>query len=200
MGRIVLEDRDSVILGLAQATVIPGEGDDGFYRGVFDPTRFAGGGITTNALTEPILAGPIPVPGISPAYREPEAADFIAAIPQETGLQSGDTAILVEARGWGMRADGNVDEASGPSDWSTLGWFEVSGIVTEPRWNPSATQGLPSDVSLPPDNLDTLRGFAPLTGYGFVQIRLTFYLTTSATPLTPGPYVDRMVIRFGYDQ
>lgn len=200
MGRIAMEDRDSVIVGLATALVVPSEGSDGFYRGVFDPSRFSGGGLSTEALTQPFLAGPIPIPGITPTYREPVQADFVASIPQQAGLLTGDTGILVEARGWLMNTEGTVDESAGPTEWSTVGSLADSGTESEPRWLSAVTEGIPSDISLAPDNPGVLLGLAPLKGYGFVQIRLTFFLPSSATPLTPGPYIDSFTLRFDYDQ
>jgi hypothetical protein len=200
VGRIVLEDVDAVIEGLATASVTPGVGVDGFFSGPFDPTRFSGGGVSTEALTQPILAGPIPFAGLSPAFLEPESSDIVAGIPQVASRGPGATGILVEARGWSMTVDGDVDAVAGPSAWATVGSYEDSGTPAVPTWKPAATRGIPADITLPPDNPGTLLGLGPLAGYAYLQVRLTLYLPATATPLTPGPYVDRLSIRFTYDQ
>ena len=200
LGRIVLEDGDSVITGFSDASVIPGEGADGFYRGQFDPERFSGGGLNTEALTLPLLAGPIPVPGISPAYQELVTSDIVAGIPQAASRGLGATGILVEARGWQMTTEGEIDEAQGPTEWSTLGSFADSGIPNMPTWKPADTDGIPMDIVLGPDNPGINLGTADLVGFAYIQVRLTFYLPITATPLTAGPYVDRLTLPFTYDQ
>ena len=47
---------------------------EGFYRGVFDATRFQGGGLTPEALTEVLFVGPL-----NPSYVNPVQGDFVAA-------------------------------------------------------------------------------------------------------------------------
>lgn len=200
MGRIVLESGTTTVTGLQDASVTPGMGTDGFYLGMFDPTRFSGGGVSTEALTQPILAGPVPIPGVSPAYLEPVASDFVAGIPMAGSRGQGATGILVEARGWQMTVDGVIDETTGPSTWTTLGSFADSGAPSVPTWKPALSKGIPADIVLAPDNPGTLVGVAHLKGYAYVQVRLTFYLPETASPLTAGPYVDSLTLRFTYDQ
>ncbi len=67
VGRIVMEDGDSIITGQGAAvTLVPNEGDPGFSRGIFDATRFQGGGLTPEVLSDVFFAGPA-----NPVYTVP---------------------------------------------------------------------------------------------------------------------------------
>ena len=174
VGRIVFEDGDSVISGMQEATVIPGEGQEGFYRGPFDPSRFQGGGVTPEALTELIWMGPL-----APIYQDPVPADFVLGAPAGNTQGPGSIVIEIEAQGFPVRPDGtaNLDAATG---FQTVGWYTDSGIPTAPYWQ-------------------KISGLAWLSGYEFLQFRFKFHLSNTAGPLDPGPFIDRWVIHVGSD-
>jgi hypothetical protein len=194
VGRLVFEDADSVITGFAGATVIPNEGSPaGFYRGVFDPSRFQGGGLTPQATTLVMDVGPT-----FPKYEEPTqdyggVQDFIAGIPAVSSRGVGATSIFIEAQGFPVRPDGTPNLTS-PSGWKHVGYFTDSGAETFPTWS----AGTPLDVDLPPDG--TPGGLSSLNDMEFVQFRITFFLKPGVGPFDRGPYIDDWTLRFCYDQ
>jgi hypothetical protein len=191
-GRVVMEDGDSVISGLAAATVAPTEGQAGFYRGSFDASRFKGGGLTPEARSELFATG-----AFNPTYMTPIPADFVAGVPVGTSLGTGKTAILIEAQGYQMKPDATPDLASG-TGWYTVGHFTDSGVDNAPNWvtvQPSATQ-LPA--GLPDGNLGF--GISHMNGCEFLQLRITIYLPASIGPFDAGPFLDDWAINFTYDQ
>lgn len=196
LGRIVLEDGDSIITGLAGATVIPGEGSTGFYRGPFDATRFQGGGLTPQGVTVPFSAGPFNPAYLTPVQNYGVATDFLAGIPVTGTRGIGLTSILVEARGFEILPDGTADLGSA-TGWFTVGHFRDSGTPAQPTWF-AGQQPPPADVLPPGDNVGV--GIANLDGCEFLQVRITFYLPSGAKPADAGPFVDNWIIRFTYDQ
>ncbi|MFV1958128.1 MAG: hypothetical protein ACC662_01815, partial [Planctomycetota bacterium] len=192
VGRIVLEDGDSVVTGLSKASVTPGEGNRGFYRGSFDPTRFADAPDAV-ALTQPFFLGPL-----EPVLLDPVPSDFVAGVPAVSAVGHGHTAILLEARGLPIRADGLPDTAAA-TGWVTVGYFEDISAPTAPRWVAS-TQ--PPDMTPAADNtgvgLATLN--LPAGGSPYLQVRLTFRLADDVGPSDPGPWLDHWGIRFDYDR
>ena len=191
-GRIVLEDGDSIIAGLGSAAVSPSEGDDGFYRGVFDASRFKGGGLTPEARSEIFAAG-----AFNPSYETPIPSDFVAGVPVGTSLGTGKTAILIEAQGFQMKPDSTPDLGSA-TGWMTVGQFIDSGVDSAPTWSatqPSAAQ-LPGGV--PADNAGV--GIGNLDGCEFLQLRITIYLPASIGPFDAGPFLDDWTIRYTSDQ
>ncbi len=188
-GRIVLEDADSTIEGMSGATLAPGEGTDGFYRDVFDPTRFQGGGTMPYAQTEIFAVGPL-----NPNFSNPVAADFKARIPVIASNGAGATSIFIDARGFNIKPDGTPDLA-GATPWHTVGYFRDSGVEAEPLWTGNAN---PGDVMLPVGNAGgTINN---LDGREFIQIRVTFYLPATMGPSDPGPVLDDWMIRYVTDQ
>ncbi|MDJ0522214.1 MAG: Ig-like domain-containing protein [Planctomycetota bacterium] len=202
-GRIALEDFDSVIAGLSSANVTPGEGQVGFYRGIFDPGRFQGGGLEPKAVTELIPIGNYA--GFNPTFLEPEQTyggqtDFRVGIPIAGSPGAGVTALFVEARGYQMRPDGTADQASA-TGWVSIGYFRDSGVETSPLW----FAGHPGDVAVAPDNTGGAGGFTELNGlngggHEFIQLRMTMRLPGSVGPFDPGAYLDDWLIRFEHDQ
>jgi hypothetical protein len=190
VGRIVLEDGDSVITGFAGAALTPTEGATGFYRGVFDPSRFQGGGLRPVAITELIDVGPF-----SPSYVPPVAADFVAGIPASASRGSGNTSIFIEAEGFAANPDGTP--AAVGTGWKSVGYFVDSGSELVPTWVPNATPP-PGDVTILPGNGGG--SIVDLDGNEFVRLRITFFLPSTVGPFDPGPYIDRWTLRFSYDQ
>lgn len=192
-GRIVLEDADSVIIGLGGATVVPGDGTAGFYRGVFDATRFQGGGIRPFLVSEKFDIGPY-----APQFLAPLAADFIAGVPVEAARGVGATAMFIEAEGFLALPDGTP--AATGTGWRTIGRFVDSGAVTAPNW---LVNSVPPDVAglggILPGNVAP-GGIHQLNDHQFVRIRITFFLKSGMGPFDPGPYIDRWSINFTYDQ
>ncbi len=187
LGRIVLETGDSLVTGFSTATMIPSEGQDGFYRGPFDPTRFQGGGLEPVLLTGLMLLGPVTPPSFIPNA----AGDFVQDIPAPSSLGPGQTSMLLELQGYPMLPDGTPDMAS-PTGWYTVGYF--ASTVTGSTWFPEAN---PGDVVVPPDNLGA--GIANLDGSQYVQARIHFWLPAGISPTQPGPWLDSWTIRFQYD-
>jgi hypothetical protein len=185
-GRIVLEDADSVISGLASATMAPAEGDPGFYRGVFDIDRFVGGGLRTTALSDLFVVG-----AFNPTFHDPASNDFIAGIPT-VAAEAGATQIVVEAQGFQMLADGAPDMASS-TGWRTVGHFQATPDPDNPSWVLGQTP-LRS-----PENVDPW-GITHLDGCEYIQIRFSFILREGVGLEDPGPFVDRWTIRFDHDQ
>ncbi len=209
IGRLVMEDADSVIAGQGAATLAPSEGGPGFFRGLFDATRFQGGGLRPQALSDVFAVGPM-----NPVFRDPVQnpgvqQDFVAGIPTPGAPGIGSTALLIEARGYQMRADGTADPAS-RTDWFSVGSFRDTGIENLPAWQ----LGHPGDIVVPADNaLDAaspeghsgsgfgaLNGIEPGDGFEFLQLRITVYLPTSVGPFDPGAFLDHWSIRFDHDQ
>lgn len=196
-GRICLENRNSVITNLGAAMVVPGEGNAGFYRGIFDPTRFQGGGLSPSAVTEVFAVGPFNPVYLVPVQSYGGTEDFVAGIPAATSPGAGKTAILIEVQGFQMLPDATPQPGSA-TGWYTVGHFTDAGVDSLPAWHattPNASQ-LPQGV--PADNVGT--GIANIAGSEFVQIRITFFLGGTSGATDPGPFVDRWRIRFTHNQ
>jgi hypothetical protein len=193
-GRIVMEDGDSVITGLGAATLVPNEGDTGFYRGVFDAGRFKGGGLEPAAVTAVFLAGSISPKYVNPVQSYGTSEDFVAGVPVQSSRGVGNTSILIEARGYPLRSDGTVDMTAG-TGWYSVGYFRDSGVEERPTWIGAAS---PGDVTLPSGNVGA--GITNLDFHAYLQVRVTFFLPTGIGPFDPGPYLDRWNLHFTYDQ
>ena len=115
---------------------MPGEGADGFVRGVFDPTRFVGGATRSEATTLPIPLGSILRPGLV-TLSSLVAEDFLAGIPTKAVLGSGEGSIVVELQGFLATSDGEVDTTT-PTGWYTVGYFANSGAEEAPLWSADA--------------------------------------------------------------
>jgi hypothetical protein len=189
MGRIVLEDADSLVVGLGAGNVSPGEGSPGFFRGTFDATRFQGGGLSPAAVSQPFYVGPW-----NPTYLTPTPADFVAGVPAVSTRGPGSTAILVEARAYPTLVDGSPDLAA-QTGWYTLGHFRDSGIPDAPSW---MSNQQPVDVPIPSDNAGV--GIANMHGRPWFQFRVTFFLPPGIQTTDPGPFIDRWSLCFNYDQ
>lgn len=191
-GRIVLEDGDSVIPGLANALLSPGEGTKGFYRGIFDPLRFVEvpNGV---AVTEPFFLGPFALVLI-----EPVQGDFIAGAPAASAPGVGVTIMLLEACGFPVLSDGSPD-LSASTGWYTIGFFSDTGQPTAPRWTAGSQ---PPDFTPPPDNVGAGIGNLnlPVGGSPYIQVRVTFRMAAGVGPAAPGPFLDRWSIFFDYNQ
>jgi hypothetical protein len=200
-GRIAMEDGNSVISGLSGASVTPGEGDPGFYRSVFDATRFQGGGTTPWATTAVFAVGPL-----NPEYIEPVQAyggqeDFVVGVPTGSSPGTGKTAIYVEARGYQMLSDGEPDFSGDPgtsTGWYSVGYFTDTTIDSQPAWNFGHPPLADIGGSLPTGNVG--EGFVNLNTYEYVQLRFTIYLNSGLGATDPGPYLDLWTIRFESDQ
>lgn len=188
-GRIVLEDGDSVITGIATATVIPGEGQDGFYRNTFDAARFEGGARSSRAVTGLVLLGPL----ASAEFVTPVVEDFDAGAPTAGSPPAGETAILVEAQGHPLLPDGTAGTPA--TGWITIGYCRSTGTPSALVW---VSGSYPPDVGPPTDTAGV--GIHQLDGSGYVQVRLTFYVSAAAMPADPGPFLERWRLRFRHDQ
>ena len=192
LGRIVMEDSDSVISGYPTATVVPSEGQDGFYRGTFEASRFQGGGLNATAVTGVMFLGPIS----PPFYATPVLSDFVIGIPATANRGIGQTSMLVEAQGYPLRADGTPDLNAG-SGWYTVGYFAPG--VAGPAWSAGVQPPPDADFQVPPtDNVGV--GIQNLNGLGYLQLRINFYMPDTITATEPGPYMDRWAVRFSCDQ
>jgi hypothetical protein len=129
-------------------------------------------------------------------YLSPAQADFVAGLPAGAVRPSPGTCILVEGQGFPILADGSADLASGTGFW-TIGHFRDSGNPAAPAWFPDVNPP-PADVLPPPDNNGP--GIVNLNGTVYIQLRITFYLSTTLSPTDPGPFIDRMTLRFTHDQ
>ncbi|MDJ0520809.1 MAG: Ig-like domain-containing protein [Planctomycetota bacterium] len=192
-GRLVLEDGDSIISGQGSASLSPVEGQQGFYRGVFDASRFAGGGLRPVALSEPILVG-----AFDPEFKDPEQVyggqtDFRAGIPVLAAGAPGDTRMLIEARGFELLRNG-TPSAAPTVGWHTVGYFTTSGQDTMPDWH----TGQVAPALRPLDNVGD--GISNLNGSEYIQIRITFFLPTGFGALDAGSYIDDWLIRYESDQ
>ncbi len=204
LGRVVLEDSDSVITGLNSASVTPNAGSaGGFHRDFFDPSRFKGGGLRPVVVSQIIDAGPAAptylVPAqdyINPPQPAPSAQrlDFVCGVPQASSLGLNRTAIFVEAQGYDANPDGTVKTISA-TGWKTVGYFKDSGNETTPTWVPSA---IPGDVTIVSGN--TGGTIASVNGKTFIQFRITFFLKQGTGPFDPGAYLDRWDLYFQYNQ
>ncbi len=194
VGRIVMEDSDSVIVGIGGATVTPADGATGFYRGLFDATRFKGGGIRPFMVSQIMDMGPF-----APNYVTAAAADFIAGIPVISSRGVGKTSIFIEAEGYLANPDGSASTTG--TGWRNVGYFVDSGAETAPNFFANASPP-PADVApaggLLPGNLGgTIQS---LNGNEFMRMRITFFLPTTVGPFDPGPYIDRWTLNFTFDQ
>lgn len=193
-GRLVMEDGDSVILNIGTAVTSPVEGDNGFNRGIFDPSRFKGGGLEPQVMSDVFLVGPT-----DPQFVNPLVTDFVASIPTGAERPPNGTAIFIEARGFDQKADGTADltgmTLTVPA-WRTVGYFKHSGVGSAPTWVANGTN--PGDVAIPTGN--SVGTIANLNGKEFLQLRVTFYLPNTAGPFDPGPILDDWIIRFTSNQ
>ncbi len=204
LGRIAIEDSDSVIAGIGSATLIPGEGAPaGFYRGPFDATRFQGGGLQPVVISSLIDTGPVSPQFIAPDQTyagTPVAApgtprvDFAAGIPLIASRGVGKTGILLEVQGFAALPDGTASSVG--TGWRAIGYFKDSGAETFPTW----TLGLPPPADVPAPSDSAGIGFGALNGRQFVQFRITFYLKSGMGPFDAGPYLDRWDFYYSYDQ
>jgi hypothetical protein len=201
MGRIALEDSNSIITGIAGASVTPGDGSAGFYRGVFDSTRFQGGGLNPSATSEVFAVGPFNPTFLDPVQTYPTPTDFLAGAPSAAVSGPGKTVMLIEIKGYQMLPDGSVDMTgviAPPTPWHTVGYFKDSGIENQPTW----VMGQPplADIggSLPLGNTGVL-GISHVNTCEYIQIRVTMYLSTAVGPTDPGHYLDRWTIHFTSD-
>jgi hypothetical protein len=200
-GNLCLEDGDSLVTGMATATLVPAEGAPGFYRGVFDAARFQSGGLTPQVLTEILFMGPT-----NPSYQAPVVADFPvtltgpgagsgAGIPSVASKGLGSTGILIEARGFPILPDGTPDLTAATAFY-TVGYFKDSGQENAPTWVQGA---FPADIG--PRAADNGGdGIANLDGRSFLQVRITFYLPSTVGPFDPGPFLNHWNLRFTSDQ
>lgn len=188
-GRVVLEDSDSIITGLETAIVVPGEGQDGFYRNVFDASRFEGGARATVAVSAPALLGTL----AAADFVTPVLEDFDAGAPVDGSPAAGNTAIRVEAQGYPLLPDGSVGTPG--TGWYTVGYFRSTGVPDAMTWVPGSN---PPDVAPPADSAGA--GIQHLNGSGFVQVRVTFYVGVGAAPSDPGPFLARWRLGFQHDQ
>jgi hypothetical protein len=194
VGRLVFEDSDSVIEGYAGSTIVPGETSSaGFYRGLFDASRFQGGGLTPQLVTGIMDIGPTFPTFLDPVQTYGGQEDFKAAIPAVASRGVGQTSILIEVQGFSVNSDGTPDLTS-PTGWKRVGYFTDSGAESFPTWN----LGTPLDVTLPPGSGPG--GFPAVNSNEFIQFRITFYLKDNVGPFDPGPFVDDWTIHFCYDQ
>ena len=191
-GRIVMETNNGIVTGLGAASVIPTEGATGFYRGAFDATRFQGGGLEPQALSDVFALGPF-----NPVFQVPVPGDFTVGVPTGSSTGTGMTAMLIEAQGFQMKPDATPDLGSG-TGWYTIGHFVDSGVDSAPTWFTTAPSGAQLPGGVPGDNVGT--GINNLDTNEFIQLRITMYLNAGIGPFDPGAYLDTWVINFTSDQ
>jgi hypothetical protein len=210
VGRLTLEDADSVIEGYAGATVIPLDGQPGFYRGPFDSTRFKGGGSKPFMVSQLIDMGPanpiylpanqtynvvpVPAPGVP-------RQDFIANIPAIASRGVGKTSIFVEVQGYSANADGTANLLT-PTGWKSVGYFTDSGSAPFPNWTvdaaPPVADVAPLGGILSGNNGN---GVGLINGRQFMQMRITFFLNAATMgPFDAGPSIDQWELNFSYNQ
>jgi hypothetical protein len=199
VGRLVVEDDDSVVTGFGQATVNPTDGASGFYRGPFDASRFVGGGIRPVVVTDVIDMGPVSPTYVTPVQNYTIQEDFIAGIPASASRGLGKTGIFIEAQGFTTNADGSVNLLSA-TGWKSVGYFIDSGAELFPTWVPNAK---PPVADVPASQLqpgNTGNGISQVNGRQFLQFRISFFLNPGMGPFDPGPYIDRWITYIQYDQ
>ncbi len=193
-GRLVFEDGDSVITGYSAASVLPPEGSPaGFFRGVFDASRFVGGGLKPMVVTGLVDMGPYNPTYAAPVQNYGIQEDFLAGVTNVASLGLGRTGIFVEIQGYSANPDGTPNLGLN-TGWRSVGYFTDSGSELFPTWN----LGTPPDVTPLPDN--TGGSITSANGRQFCQFRFTFFLKDGIGPFDPGHYVDRWTVRFSYDQ
>lgn len=201
-GRLVFEDNNSIIAGLPAANVTPSEGQEGFYRGVFNPNRFQGGGLSPQATTDIFAVGPL-----NPTFVVPVQADFIAALPAAGAPGVGNTGIFIEMRGYQMAVDGTPDLAT-QTDWFSIGYFRDVAVENQPVW----VLGHPGDITVPSDNAldaaspngDSGSGMGALNasgagGFEYIQVRVSIVLAPNVSVQDPGGILDDWIIRYTAD-
>jgi hypothetical protein len=207
-GRLVLEDGDSSITGIASANLSPAEGTPGFVRQEFNAGRFQGGGLTPEGLTDLIFVGPN-----NPTYSPPVQGDFAeppegepgfgspgAAIPAVTARGLGAVGIIIEVRGYPILPDGDPDLLS-PTAFYTVGYFTDSLVPDLPTWNAAPWPAFDPVVGpRPADNAGDGFGHPALIGKPFLQFRFRFYLPLGVGPFDEGPFINDWVVRFSYNQ
>ncbi len=174
IGRVVMEDGDSIISGLGGAAVTPTEGSNGFYRGNFDAGRFQGGGLEPVVTTNIFLAAPGINGPSGPTYADPVVSDYVAGIPAVAN--NGGVCIQVEARSFDILPDGTPD-LLGATAWQVVGTFSHSGIDNAPNYT----------------NVNGLNAFS---GNEYLQVRYTYFLPASIGPFDPGGFIDDFCINF----
>lgn len=194
-GRIVLEDEDGVIGGQGTATLIPSEGNDGFYRAPFDPDRFLSGGRTTTAVSDVFVVGAFNPEFIDPVQTYATSnTDFIVGIPIEVAAAVGTPQLLVEMQGFQILPDGTADLGSG-TGWRSVGYFAATVNPVQPQW----VLGQIPPGYRPADNTESA-GIANLNGCEYIQFRLTFIMGPLSSISDAGPYLDQWIIRYRHDQ
>ena len=196
-GRIVLEDGDSVITAFNTASLVPTDGQVGFSRGVFDPTRFGSGASNSMCQTGFMLIGPI----VAPDFDTLTASDIVAGIPLGMEMGATGTSMAIDARGRKMLPDGSVDNsAAALTPWVSVGYFTKGDTPTEPKWY---GDGYPTDLAgtewdtgdRVPGGIQYLNGMC-----GYLQIRIWFFLPSEGIgPTDPGPYVEDVKIPYRVD-
>jgi hypothetical protein len=193
-GRIALEDGDGVISGQNGATLVPAEGEPGFWRSKFNTSRFVGGGRSTVAVSDLFLVGAFDPTFVDPVQPYGSGMeDFLAGIPTVAAGNPGDPQILVEAQGYQMTADGQPD-LIGATGWRTVGYFANSAGPDQPTW---VLGQIPPSLR-PSDNTQSF-GITNLNGCEYIQIRLTFVMGPNASITDAGPFIDRWTIHFSHD-
>jgi hypothetical protein len=204
-GRIVLEDSDSVILGYQSGSTIPGDGSPGFYRGLFDSSRFQGGGLSPQMTSLLVDIGPATPSYLDPVQNYGVQEDFVAGIPLIASRGVNAPSIFVEARGFPVSPDGTPNLLAG-SGWKSVGFFKDSGAETFPTWVSGTPATGSNPTALPHGQIPNLPqgntggSLADLAAMEFFEFRITFYLRTGMGAFDPGPYIDRWILRFTYDQ
>jgi len=196
-GRIAMEDGDSIISGLASASVTPSEGSVGFYRGVFDATRFKGGGLTPVATSEIFPVGPF-----NPTFLDPVQADFKAFAPLLAVTSAGNVVMMIEARGYQMLPDGTADLTgviTPPTAWHTVGYLKDSGVEGTPTWVLAQPPLAQIDGALPVGNTGVF-GITNLNGNEFIQLRIKMFLKNTISATDAGHSLDLWTIHFTADQ
>ncbi|MDF1702714.1 MAG: hypothetical protein P1V36_16320, partial [Planctomycetota bacterium] len=150
-------------------------------------------GLTPSAVTDRFAVGPLNPQFLDPIQDVGVQEDFAAGVPSLGAPGNGNTAILIEARGFQMLPDGTADAGSATA-WFTVGHFKDVGIETLPLWSLAH----PGDVPVPADNAGA--GIVNLNGSEFLQLRISMFLPPTVGPFDPGAVLDRWSIRFTHDQ
>lgn len=202
VGRLCMEDSNSIITGLVSAGVTPAEGSPGFYRGVFDANRFQGGGLNPVAISEVFAVGPMNPTYVVPVQSYPANTDFLCGTENIASLGAGRVTFMVEGKGYQMLPDGTPDltgAVTPPTAWHTVCHFTDSGVDTQPTMVLSQPPVADIGGSLPQGNTGVF-GIHNLDTCEFIQLRISIYLSAGIGPTDPGHYLDDWTIRFTSDQ
>ncbi len=203
IGRIAMEDGDSIITGAKTATMVPALNTDGYYSGLFQPSRFTAGATTSVGGTEYMFLGPLTPPDLESL----SADDFVAGIP--LGANRGTmTAMVVDVQGRPMLPDGSVDSTPGAeTGWYCIGYFKNGETPQEPAWTadafPPASDVLPDYDPTAPGSDIVGAGIGNVPPCSYLQVRIWFWVPDASTgfgPQDPGPYIDDMRVPFSSDQ